>query len=254
MRMGPADPQREPGAGRKPGAGRAVMFAGMLAASTMTESCAFLSNILPKKTGSAPKIEQKFVPRQKDKDCNPDLTFILNIDERAIETACKYGREYALTNRDLIIITKDKSSDEYGPRFSLNRINMADYLARGLVDYKIGDGSIYVLTRDSKISRIDHNEVTSNAVTMDVPFETNALTRSHLALLDRYALVAPMKGAPYIFTFEKKARPKKLDVPRIDGAAFFERDGKLFYGKEGVAELEITISGGSAEGVRAVPR
>ena len=239
--------RENPKESRIPKPRRRLVFSTLLTVPMLT-ACTTTVHALPRR----PVLPERYF--EKKSSCDVDHSSALGKGEKVREIACTKGRTYVLTNKSMLVFTKGEGeSEEEGIHLKLqySRTDMSDIYKRGLVSWTQSYDAAYFLTKDGTLSPISASgDLGSTIKTYQLPFDVSKARMIHRSGM---LFIAPLSGNLLVMSFTKTVRFRILPMSATRGD-FFERRGKLFFGKQGSDIMEIRIKGKGVDGVSALPR
>jgi hypothetical protein len=186
--------------------------------------------------------------------CGSGLGSMLEQGERVTESVCRFGREYVMTSTSLLIVTRERENiltfDPISLRLHASRTDMQGYMQRGIVDWEPAEDAVYILMRDRMLIALPNEGMGATVPAYEMPFETAGLGRNRMAYHSGFIFIAPLSGNAIVISFADGLDSRYLRVgPGPADTGFFERNGRLFFGKRGMQETAITVGGSGVQDV-----
>lgn len=225
---------------------RKLFFSSLLTIPLLT-ACASTAHALPRR----PEVPDPHFGTKAS--CDADYRSALKRGERVREIACTKARTYVLTNKSMLVFHNNEQEtvgDGVRLKLSYSRTDMSDIHKRGLVAWAQSDDRAYFLTRDGSLSIIPADEMGPTIKAYQLPFDVSKARMIHRSGI---LLIAPLSENLLVMSFSKSVKFRILPISGTEGE-FFERGGKLFFGKRDSDFLEIRMAGDGVDGVSAIPR
>ncbi len=183
--------------------------------------------------------------------CMPDMGPIqVRAGERRLETLCRAGHEYVLTDSSLYIRRRAGGRDVMGETeirllADTSITDISGYAARGIVRWLPTDDSVLIITRDDRRLTVLPDEGMGDTVPSYVlPFELAGVTRQRVAYQSGFLFIAPPASDMLVMSFGDHAGAAFLHIRSSGGSdGFYTRDGRLFFGAKEGEGREIRIRG-----------
>jgi hypothetical protein len=218
----------------------------------------FTANALPARDSAFERIRDEarayehkvFAPKHarelKRRTCGNGLDEMLQPGERVIESKCRFGNEFVLTDRSLLRVYREPITEgNLTLNLQVTRMDMKDLNAGGVADWEPTEDSVFVLTKDRMLIRIPNEGMGETVPAYPLSFDTSSLGRYSMAYQSGILFIAPRGMHALAMTFEgaRKIAILQLRSPHKD-AGFFFRGSTLIYGKPGVEETAVLAEGG----------
>lgn len=251
----------------KPKLVKKLGFSGIALLLAVTTNCATAEAIPKDRTVARPAPVSAQAPARRApmapplrSECMPDMEPIrVREGERRIETVCRGGREFVMTDSSLYIRSREDERDfENGREIRLQAhitiTDMRGYAGRGIVDWEPAGDSVAILTRsDSTLTVIPDSEMGDTVPVYRMPFDVSGVTRDRMAYHRGHLFIAPPGGDTLVLSFGQNegSRLIPLRSARPD-AGFFMKGERLFFGRNGAEESEVVVRGPNADDVSVV--
>ncbi len=194
-------------------------------------------------------------------DCMPDMEPIrVRTGERRMETVCRGGREFVMTDSSLYIRTRENEREiEDGREIRLQAhitiTDIRDYAERGIVDWEPTEDSVAILTRsDRTLTVIPDSEMGETVPVYRMPFDVSGVTRERMAYHRGHLFIAPPQGDALVMSFGQNEGSRLIPLrSSLPDAVFFRKGERLFFGRGGAAESEVVVRGPLVDDVSVVP-
>jgi hypothetical protein len=177
--------------------------------------------------------------------CGAGMEAYLKKGERISEVRCRFGLEYVMTDRSLLIVDRRQETEggiTLNTHFS--RTDMSTLNALGIADWEPTEDSVLVLTRKSTLVRLPNEGMGDTVPVYRLGFDTSKLGRSSMTYHSGTLFIAPRGQYVVAMTFQGKAQTTLLALrSSLPDAGFFYRGERLIFGKAGVEETEIIARG-----------
>jgi hypothetical protein len=188
----------------------------------------------------------KPVRELKRRTCGSGLEGVLQPGEIVIESKCRFGHEYVLTDRSLLRVYREQISEgNLTLNLQVTRMDMDGLNARGVADWEPAEDSVFVLTKDKLLVRLPNEGMGDTVPAYPLGFDTASLGRYSMAYQSGILFIAPrgMHALAMTFDGERKTTILQLHSAHKD-AGFFYRGNTLIYGKPGVEETAVMPGAG----------